>query len=482
MQCRLVVGELSAPTDGMAAGWATGPNDARRGSDHRDPRRGGPAFLPDRFEVSALCPNYPEPTNEVGHTMTNESNSTSGAHDAPVAGSEISLGRDIDGDQPADLQAKDSVATSDTPNPADAEPSSQLPAPKKNVWVPVRDIQVVGERRAINPAKVQQIAASMVLLGQRTPITVRMVDATTVLVAGLHRLEAAKSLGWTHIRAVTHDGDETDAADWEDDENLARAELTVLEWAEGMDRRRRRVVSQGVHLAPPGGQQPKDVGINKAAEALGVTRDEIRRAKRIAGLSMKAKVKAKQHSLEDNQAALLEIAEQSSPDAQVEMVAKIAGRMAKSSATRSARSTRSPPPPAVANTTPADPPAQEAEHDEPEKPGCPPTPPTEVAEEDESATPAHSETVSRDGESKDYAPQPPAAETLPSTGTNEHVYPDLPSELDRRPAATLPPQNQQSLAELQAAWDERHVRWFAVWAEAHEEVRVHFFNDTMRHA
>ena len=52
-------------------------------------------------------------------------------------------------------------------------------------------------------------------------------------------------------------------------------------------------VSYGGAGCTPGGEQPKDVGINKAAKALGFTKEEIRRSKAIAGISAKAKEAAK---------------------------------------------------------------------------------------------------------------------------------------------------------------------------------------------
>jgi sulfiredoxin len=46
---------------------------------------------------------------------------------------------------------------------------------------------------------VHEIAASMLEVGQQTPIMVRQDGGRLVLVEGLHRLEACKSLGDTTI-------------------------------------------------------------------------------------------------------------------------------------------------------------------------------------------------------------------------------------------------------------------------------------------
>ena len=58
-----------------------------------------------------------------------------------------------------------------------------------DIYVPVK------RRRTLKSAIVDEIAASMLEDGQRTPILVRRDDARLVLVEGLHRLEACKALG-----------------------------------------------------------------------------------------------------------------------------------------------------------------------------------------------------------------------------------------------------------------------------------------------
>lgn len=53
--------------------------------------------------------------------------------------------------------------------------------------------------RTLEPARVEQIAESILEEGQRTPIAVRADGERFVLVEGLHRLEALKALGETQI-------------------------------------------------------------------------------------------------------------------------------------------------------------------------------------------------------------------------------------------------------------------------------------------
>ena len=61
--------------------------------------------------------------------------------------------------------------------------------PIANIYVPVK------RRATLKPETVKAIAESMLQVGQQTPILVRRDGERFVLVEGLHRLEAAKSLG-----------------------------------------------------------------------------------------------------------------------------------------------------------------------------------------------------------------------------------------------------------------------------------------------
>jgi sulfiredoxin len=64
----------------------------------------------------------------------------------------------------------------------------------------IADIYVPTKRRStLKPDVVQEIASSMLEVGQETPILVRRDGERFVLVEGLHRLEACKALGETTI-------------------------------------------------------------------------------------------------------------------------------------------------------------------------------------------------------------------------------------------------------------------------------------------
>ena len=193
----------------------------------------------------------------------------------------------------------------------------------------IKEIEVVAKRRRpLNEAKVQAIAASMSQIGLQTPITVQTFKRKVRLVAGWHRLEAAKRLSWDHIPCLTLTG-ELETHFWQVAENYYRAELTALERAEGTEELRTLIKKMPLgegRLAPPGGCQPNDLGIKKTARALGLTREEIRRSKTIAEISPAAKAKVRKLGLDDNQRALLELAKQSTPEAQLRVVKKILER------------------------------------------------------------------------------------------------------------------------------------------------------------
>jgi len=70
----------------------------------------------------------------------------------------------------------------------------------KREMIEIARIYVPVKRRAtLEPAKVDALATSILTEGLQTPILVRADGDRFVLVEGLHRLEAARSLGETAI-------------------------------------------------------------------------------------------------------------------------------------------------------------------------------------------------------------------------------------------------------------------------------------------
>jgi ParB-like chromosome segregation protein Spo0J len=101
--------------------------------------------------------------------------------------------------------------------------------------VPVKDV-VVPEKRMRDLGDITPIVNSIKDVGLIEPIIIRR--ETGELISGLHRLKSISALGHPQILARLVDVSDVQAAMMEVDENLARVELTALERAEHMARRK----------------------------------------------------------------------------------------------------------------------------------------------------------------------------------------------------------------------------------------------------
>jgi ParB family chromosome partitioning protein len=249
---------------------------------------------------------------------------------------------------------KASTARADAPaTPGSlADGAHDLPTIRR---VRVDAVMIGNGRRACNPEQVRMIADSIAQIGLVNPITVTSaqtpadvgaseIGATVNLVAGLHRLEAHKLLGLTHVDAIVVASDRIDDRLREIAENLWRVELTVLERSELVEEWTKLIREKAGQVAHPGGFQPKDQGISRAAKELGLTREDVRRSKAVAGISPEAKAAAKAGHLSDNQKALLDIAKQPTPEAQVKKVREKVARKQTTRHKRNAKAAMATPP------------------------------------------------------------------------------------------------------------------------------------------
>jgi len=101
--------------------------------------------------------------------------------------------------------------------------------------VKVSDIKVNPGRRGTVEKDIEELAFSIEEIGLLNPITLTE-DYT--LIAGLHRLEAVKQLGWTEVECTITDLEGPSAELAELDENFARANLSPLELGELLVRRK----------------------------------------------------------------------------------------------------------------------------------------------------------------------------------------------------------------------------------------------------
>lgn len=73
----------------------------------------------------------------------------------------------------------------------------------RDVKVAIDEIYVpIKRRETLDPKRVQELAESILDVGQQNPIWVRRDETRYVLVEGLHRLEACRMLGERTITAV----------------------------------------------------------------------------------------------------------------------------------------------------------------------------------------------------------------------------------------------------------------------------------------
>ena len=95
--------------------------------------------------------------------------------------------------------------------------------------VPINDIKVKKRLRK-EMGDISALADSMKRFGQISPI---LITKKNVLIAGGRRLEAAKTLGWTSINAITTEiPDELSKLEYELEENIQRRDFTREEASE----------------------------------------------------------------------------------------------------------------------------------------------------------------------------------------------------------------------------------------------------------
>lgn len=113
------------------------------------------------------------------------------------------------------------------------------------MMIPIDQITTFDRVRQASRPQVEALAASIREVGLLNPITVTATDGGFALVAGMHRLEACRSLGMTAVPAITLDLDANQRIIAECDENLCAPSLTPVERAEFT--RRRKAAYEALH-------------------------------------------------------------------------------------------------------------------------------------------------------------------------------------------------------------------------------------------
>ncbi|NBJ81409.1 chromosome partitioning protein ParB [bacterium 1XD42-94] len=99
----------------------------------------------------------------------------------------------------------------------------------------IREIRIREGRRRLDDSNVKELAESIQELGLLNPITI---DRNHVLIAGFHRLEAVRILGWEEVECTVSSLDGLEAELAEIDENFIRKNLPPIEYGEMLLRRK----------------------------------------------------------------------------------------------------------------------------------------------------------------------------------------------------------------------------------------------------
>lgn len=152
--------------------------------------------------------------------------------------------------------------------------------------IPTVEVKINPGRRTANPEHIKELAKSISEVGLLNPITV---DHRNVLIAGLHRLEAAKLLDWPEIECTVSSLEGLQAELAEIDENFIRNDLSPVEYGELL--LRRKAIYESLYPEARNGGDRKSEKIRSAkcasdsaksfvddtAEKLGVNPSTVRR-------------------------------------------------------------------------------------------------------------------------------------------------------------------------------------------------------------
>lgn len=181
--------------------------------------------------------------------------------------------------------------------------------------VNIDEIIIKNRKRSLQD--ISELKESIRELGLLNPITINR-DMT--LIAGHHRLQACKELNCHQISAIIIDADEIKAELMEIDENIIRRDLTALERAEQLNRRKEIYEklyphsneSRNQYTAKRNNFAEQKTFTEDTAQKTGKSQRAIQQDIQIANnISEEVKQKIKGSELEDKKTALLKIAKAS---------------------------------------------------------------------------------------------------------------------------------------------------------------------------
>ncbi len=197
--------------------------------------------------------------------------------------------------------------------------------------VKISDIKIKPGRREAKPKAVEELARSIQALGLLNPI---IITEDNTLIAGLHRLEAVKKLGWAEVECTVSSMDGLQAELAEIDENFVRTNLSHRELGDLL--LHRKELYEALHPETRQGQRngqtaksgnlpfldPKPFA-QDSADKLGVSRRTVERlVQTAANLTPEAKEAIQNAGTKITKGAALEIS-RLPPDQQEEAAARL---------------------------------------------------------------------------------------------------------------------------------------------------------------
>ncbi len=201
--------------------------------------------------------------------------------------------------------------------------------------------KIIVNKRKRTAKDIEQLAESFKSIGLMNPITV---NKNYELIAGYHRLESCKKIGWKEIPVIVLDANELNAELAEIDENLIRTPLTALEEAEQM--KRRKEIYEILHPESKPEEQRKK-GLNMSNEKISLlkkqktftqdTAEKIKKSQRsiqqdiqiASNIPEEVKQEIKGSKIENKKSDLIELTKVKEPEKQKELVKKVKTGQAK---------------------------------------------------------------------------------------------------------------------------------------------------------
>lgn len=200
----------------------------------------------------------------------------------------------------------------------------------------VKISEIIVKNRKRPADNIDELVNSIQEIGLINPVTI---SKDNVLIAGYHRIEACKKLGWEKIPATIADLSELKSELAEIDENLIRKELTALQNAEQLQRRkeiyetlypesteknRKKLGAEKTNNKTASEMISPASFVKDTAKKTGKSERSIQQDIQIASnLPEEVKVEIKNSKIEDNKTDLLELAKIKEPEKQLEIIEQV---------------------------------------------------------------------------------------------------------------------------------------------------------------